>query len=309
MLTKENLRGVWAAILTPWDESDRFDEGAFRENVVRLAEAGVHGLYTTGTTGEFYALDEDEYRRVVKAFAEAAEGTGVSTQAGCTWIDTRGCIRRAQIAADHGIHGVQVALPFWMALTDDEVVRFFDDLTTACPGMPIIHYQTARSKRVLDSKMYRRIVAEVPALIGSKQTTLDMAELIALLVGVPEINHFGGDWLMVPYMLLGVKGVYSSLVTVNPKLILDWYALCERGEWGAALEIQKKVIRLIVEVDSPVMELGYLDQAGDKAWAELSGFLKGSRTVRPPYTRMPDDLLEQIRQGVLERMPELITLE
>jgi dihydrodipicolinate synthase/N-acetylneuraminate lyase len=308
MLTKENLRGIWPCIPVSWDAKGSFDEETFGENVARLCASGVHGVYTTGTTSEFYALDDDEYRRMVKVFAEVSRGTWVLTQVGCTWTDTRGCIKRAEVAAEYGLDGLQTALPFWMGLTDDEVVRFFADLSRACPGMPIIHYNTSRSKRVVDGKLYRRIAGQVPALIGTKQTTSDMMALVDLFVGAPEINHFASDWLLVPLMMLGAKGAYSAIGTFNPKLLLNWYGLCERGEWGAALEIQKRVLRLIVEVDNPVTELGYTDPASDKAWAELSGFLKGSRVVRGPYTTIPDDVLETIRRGIMERMPELITL-
>jgi 3-phenylpropionate/trans-cinnamate dioxygenase ferredoxin subunit len=49
---------VWAAIATPFDEQDRFDEDVFRENVRRLHAAGVHGIYTTDADGEFYAIDD-----------------------------------------------------------------------------------------------------------------------------------------------------------------------------------------------------------------------------------------------------------
>lgn len=31
-LSRTNLRGVWAAIMTSFDENARFDEGVFREN-------------------------------------------------------------------------------------------------------------------------------------------------------------------------------------------------------------------------------------------------------------------------------------
>jgi hypothetical protein len=67
------------------------------------------------------------------------------------------------------------------------------------------------------------------------------------------------------------------------------------------------VLRLIVEVDNRVTEMGYGGPASDKAWAGLAGFLKGSRAVRPPYKTIPDDVVEILRQGILERMPEMIT--
>src|SRR5438094_1719150 len=45
-LTREHLDGVWAAIATPFDAHDRFDEDVFRKNARRLHAAGVHGVYT-----------------------------------------------------------------------------------------------------------------------------------------------------------------------------------------------------------------------------------------------------------------------
>ena len=38
-LTRENLHGIWAAVTTPFDANDRFDEGVFRENIRRLHAA------------------------------------------------------------------------------------------------------------------------------------------------------------------------------------------------------------------------------------------------------------------------------
>jgi len=124
MLTKENLKGVWAGVPTSWDEEGEFDEITFRENISRLRDAGVDGIYTTGGSGEFYAYSFDEFRRMVDVFTDEVVGQ-VSNQVGCTWFDTRGVIQRAIYATERGIDGVQVAFPCWMALTDDECVQFF----------------------------------------------------------------------------------------------------------------------------------------------------------------------------------------
>ena len=62
-LTRENLHGVWAgAFATPFDADDRFDEAISGENIRRLHAAGVHGIYTTDSDGEFYALELDEFK-------------------------------------------------------------------------------------------------------------------------------------------------------------------------------------------------------------------------------------------------------
>ena len=40
-LTRDNLAGVWAALPTPFDERDRFDEESFRENVHHVEGHGA----------------------------------------------------------------------------------------------------------------------------------------------------------------------------------------------------------------------------------------------------------------------------
>ena len=62
-LTAEALRGIWAGMTMSWDEQDRFDEVSYRTNTETMCKAGVHGIYTTGSTGEFYAIEFDEFRR------------------------------------------------------------------------------------------------------------------------------------------------------------------------------------------------------------------------------------------------------
>ncbi|MCD6059301.1 MAG: dihydrodipicolinate synthetase [Thermomicrobiales bacterium] len=99
VLTRSNLHGVWAAIATPFDDDDRFDGEVLRENMRRLHAAGVHGIYTTDSDGEFYAIEFDEYQRIVDVFSEEAYRLGVPTQVGVTWSNTQGIVDRLRYAA------------------------------------------------------------------------------------------------------------------------------------------------------------------------------------------------------------------
>src|ERR1035437_653947 len=98
-LTRENLHGVWAAVATPFDADLRFDEGVFRENIRRLHAAGVHGVYTTDSDGEFYAIEMDEFRRIVTVFADETARLNMPAQVGVTWCNTQGMVDRLQFAA------------------------------------------------------------------------------------------------------------------------------------------------------------------------------------------------------------------
>lgn len=69
-LTSDTLKGMWAGMPVPWTAQDQVDEEALRENVRRMCRAGAHGVYTHGTTGEFYAQTPEEWRQVARVTVE-----------------------------------------------------------------------------------------------------------------------------------------------------------------------------------------------------------------------------------------------
>ena len=68
------------------------------------AGAGAHGVYTHGTTGEFYAQTPEEWRQVARVTVEECRPFGTPTQVGCTALWTAksfagfGSLRRSEPA-------------------------------------------------------------------------------------------------------------------------------------------------------------------------------------------------------------------
>ena len=62
----KKIRGVIPPILTPMDEEENIDEAELRNQVNRLIDAGVHGIFAFGTNGEGYILSEEEKERVLE---------------------------------------------------------------------------------------------------------------------------------------------------------------------------------------------------------------------------------------------------
>ncbi len=168
-ITRENLHGVWAAIATPFDGNYRFDEGVFRENVKRLHSAGVRGIYTTDSNGEFYAIEIDEFKAIIAAFADETQKLGAATQVGVTWSNTRGMIDRLRFAADRGILGAHVGHPFFMPMTPESYRAFWEEVSRAVPeGFALIHYNTPRVHNTQKGQDYAALQRKVPELVGTK---------------------------------------------------------------------------------------------------------------------------------------------
>jgi dihydrodipicolinate synthase/N-acetylneuraminate lyase len=107
-----DLHGILAAVTTPFTpDADRVDEATLQTQADWLIGAGVHGLVTTGTTGEFPTLTPQEYRCVIEAYVHAAAGR-VPVVAGVGALSTRDAVDLAQHSERVGADAVMLLPPF-----------------------------------------------------------------------------------------------------------------------------------------------------------------------------------------------------
>ncbi len=232
-MQRERLHGVWAAKPppTPWDAGFTIDAGLVRELVTRYADHGLHGVYTTGTDGEMHVLDRSEFRDLAAAFGRSAADSGLPAQMGCTWSHTEGVIERARVARDNGISTIQIALPSWVPLSDNEILRFFAALQEAVPDMHVVHYNISRAGRVLTGADYRAILDVAPNLIGSNHTGGDISSLIEVPQRTPDLDLFVVHGQIVPGALFGARGFYSFVANLAPQIAIRLWNHCHWGQW------------------------------------------------------------------------------
>ena len=309
-LTAASLKGIWAGVTLSWREDYSLDEDAFRTNLRRLCVHKPHGIYTTGSTGEFYALDWPEFQRVVDIFLEVVGPTGIPTQVGCCADDTRDIIRQIEYAGKAGADGIQVALPYWMELTSKELLQYFRDVSAASGGLPLIHYNIPRTKNYLLAGDYLRILDVAPNLIGVKFTFAGshFGELQQALRLCPNLSFFVGENLLVTAMQLGARGSCSSIVCANPEFMLKVFDLAEHRRWDEALAMQATLAAFHSDLASYVRELGLgmIDPVVDKGVAVASGFFIGHQRTRPPYIGWSDKGIIKVRAWLEQMYPQLI---
>jgi len=304
-LTSETLKGMWAGLPVPWNNRNQIDEEALGENVRRICLAGAHGVYTHGTTGEFYAQSEEEWRRVASLTVQESKKLGTPSQIGCTALWTAEVIRRVDYAQKVGADGVQIAFPFWMELTDDQAVRFLLEVTTAVPGMPIIIYNTDRSKKPLTVNLLKRLMEEDVPVIGCKGAR-SPEDLRALFEVSPKVKFFVGEYDLATCWKYGARGCYSSYVYACPRFMLRYYRLCEQGS-PEAQSICDTLKRLIAEFVMPRWQIGLYDTALDRAVAAMTGFLSGSLLLsRAPYDSPTQQDVEKCRDWCARHLPEFV---
>jgi len=298
MLDLDNLKGIFAAIPIAMRPDGAFIEEDYRADIRKVCGSGVHGIYASGTTGEWYALDDDEFRWMVDVFLEETGKFETLTEIGCGGLSTRATIKRVRIAVENGRQpdGLQILLPPWQALSDAEVVDFFKAVADAADGVPLVHYNNRRSKRFLTEKEYELIIKSVPTLIGSKSISTDIGAILQVTRAGLPMNHFTGpEWYLVQSTMYGSKGVYSECALYWPKVCVELFNLCEAEKWHEAVTLQEKFVRFHLEGEVPLMGRNYTDAAWDKGKTEAAGFLRCKRYMRPPHRCMLEEDVQHLR--------------
>jgi len=305
VLTAPWLRGIWAGVPLAWDERDRLDEERYAADIERCLDLGAHGVYAAGSTGEFYALDFDEFRQMTDVMAAVAAARQAPCQIGCTWLNTRDTIRRVEYAAVHQAAAVQLAVPFWMPMAQRDVRHFFADVASACPQTGIVIYNTARSKHRLTPADFLAILEVAPTLIGQKYGGADIVEFESFCRRVPQVQHFCGETLLVPAMLAGGTGSYSSFIYACPRLLLELYERCLAGDWTTAMRLQHRLNAFVTAAIEPLLARGYIDPQIDKLLGHVSGILSGGITTRRPYSTVAAADVAWLAELVAAEFPEV----
>jgi len=289
-LRANTLKGLWAAVPTPWKPSGGFDADMLRRNCERLATvARVDGIYTTDSDGEFYAIELGEFRQLARSFRQAIEAARVDAAMGVTWSSTQGVIDRLKAACDAGIPNAHVGFPMFMPLARSDVDRFWEDLARAAPEARWIHYAHPRCGPTLTGVDYGRLAKQFPEqLIGTKLGTVSISEITEIITRSPQLAHFSVDPFLAPAALLGARGNCSYWVNTMPRWMRRYMDACLAGDWALAAAFHCKLNEWEFIHIKPLRDAGHLHGIISKARAALTGFLEDSGLTRAPYYPVPE---------------------
>ena len=304
-LNRKTLRGVWCALILPWNDRDEVDARRLVKEVRAYGGTGVNGVYTGGTTGEFYAQDDATFARVTEIVCEQAHDVGLPVQIGVSALSTRTVNQRIRVALKNRADALQVALPFWLELKDDEVKRFLKEIAAEAGKTPIIVYLTGRSKRKATPEFLGELAHEIPTFIGTKDTGIDVKGLQAILKEAPDLAIFGGEdfYEKIP---AGGRGGYCSITGFNAAKVVELYTLCAAGRLKEAKPLADALHRYLYEALIPlVKEQGLWDSAVDRIQRVAGGGVVGVR-CQSPYRSGTEKHVKGVIAWCRKNTPELL---
>lgn len=230
------------ALITPF-QNGSVDEGAFKKFVEWQIAEGSHGLVPTGTTGESPTLSHAEHKRVVELCIEVAAGR-VPVIAGTGSNNTAEAIELTQHAKDAGADAALVVMPYYNKPNQEGMYLHFARLAEI--GIPIFIYNIPGRSIVDMTPETMGRLAKLDNIIGVKDATaqLDRVSMQRMTCGKDFIQLSGEDGTALAQMAHGGRGCISVTANVAPKLCSQFQEACLGGDFGAALEIQDRLMPL-----------------------------------------------------------------
>src|SRR5688500_2441156 len=312
---REQFRGLWAAITTPFTEDGALDEAGLRRNMRYFTDRlGVDGIFCTGTMGEFWALTKEERLRTVEIVVEEARGKCkvIAHTGHHSPNETVDLTRHAQaVGADFAI----VINPYYPAANEEMIYQWFVQVA-ARVDIGIWMFDTSFAGYGFSAQLTARI-ADIENVCGIKcSRPLEHYADVQQRCGAKIVmsHPAESEWLT----LMRDYGARVHMSSAAPFILQlpDWQPMRDYTELGLAgrfaeAQAASKALDPLREVHErwmrdPWVQHKIIPIAYLKAWTELLGLAAGP--VRAPLLQITgaerkalhDDLA---KAGLLARLP------
>lgn len=264
MINTDFIKGIIVPILTPIDKDENIDEAKLRFMVDHVIDGGVHGILAYGSNGEFYGVEEKEMERGLRIIVDQA-AKRVPVYMGIGSITTKQAIRLAKMGQAMGADGVSVLQPMFIKPSEEELYDHFAAIASAVPDFPVLLYNNpARTGYGISVNLAMRLCDDCENIVGIKDSSGDMT-LTSEFIRQAEGRNFkvlgGKDTLIFGAMAYGAAGCVTTTANMFPELVVSIYDKCVAGDYKGALEAQRKLTPIRLQMDKASFPVGTKDLA------------------------------------------------
>lgn len=233
-----DFEGILPAIITPMTADGKLNEAAFRDVMEHNIQAGVHGFWTAGGTGESVLLSDEENMRIAEIAADQNRGR-VKNIMHVGAATTERAAKLAEHAAKAGNEAICCVPPFFYRQSDDAIVEHYR-IVGAAADLPLFVYNLPQSTGVeITPELMAKIQDGVPQLKGLKHSAVTFANVRAFAkMGLDCL--IGNSMLMLPALTIGATGCVDGPPNYAPELWVDIWNAYQADDWDAAIEAQDR---------------------------------------------------------------------
>lgn len=208
-----------------------------------LLDAGVHGIFALGSTGEGIYLNDEDRRRVLDVVVGAVAGA-VPVFAGALDASTDRVIDQVTLAQKFRVDALVVTAPFYADVSPPELTAHFE-IISAAASLPVLAYD-------IPSNVGRKLAGDVSidlisrrVVSGLKDSSGDFEDFTKVLAAVGSMTDVsvltGSDVGALESLRAGAHGIVPGIGNICAGLCVALWDAFAAGDDSAAEHAQAKI--------------------------------------------------------------------
>ena len=274
-MTEKEIKGVIVPILTPLKSDETVDVASLRRLVNYLIDNGVHGIWVSGTTGEFANLSDSERLASMDVVVDEVNGR-VPIIGNVSGASTKISIDLALEVREMGMDGIAVTPPYYYPCAQDEILDHYRHISTRV-GAPLWVYNIPQTVKTAVAPGVVATLAAEGAVVGVKDSS-GAGELLAELNirceqgDISLLRFLGTAFRITTARSVGVQGVIPGIANLIPAAASAGW---EAGEAGDAIGVRKSNATIMA-----AQKISQLAQGGGANAASFAGMKSALKQMR-----------------------------
>lgn len=245
---EEQLKGLYAALLVPFDENGQVKEEGLKQiakNAIEVEQ--LDGLYVNGSSGENFLISKEQKKQIFKVVKEAV-GNDVKLIAQVGSLDLNEAIELGKYATNLGYDALSAVTPFYYPFSFEEIKQYYFDIIEATQNKMIIYAIPDLTGVNISINQFKELFNN-EKIVGVKYTAPNFFLLERIRKAFPDKLILSGfDEMLVQAVISGVDGAIGSTYNVNGRRARQIYELAREGKVEEAYKIQHDTNNIIETV-------------------------------------------------------------
>ena len=239
------FRGVYTAIVTPFNQDGSVDLERFKALIELQHQAGIAGIVPVGTTGESPTVSVEEHCALIDAAVEACRGR-MKVIAGAGANSTSEALALTRHAIEAGADATLQVTPYYNKPNQEGLFRHFS--AVADLELPVVLYNVpGRTGREIAVDTVIRL-AQHPSIVAIKEAGGSVERVSAICSQCDLTVLSGDDSLTLPMIAVGAVGVISVASNVAPAPLVNMVRAALEGRWDEARRLHLQYYALFTDL-------------------------------------------------------------